>query len=818
MRKPLPTLPVSDSLVALESALEQTGSAVLVAPPGAGKTSIVPLALLEAPWRGDGTVLLLEPRRIAARAAARRMAALLGEEVGETIGYRMRLDAKISPKTRILVVTEGVFPRMVLDDPELHGIAAIIFDEFHERSLDADFGLALALDVRAGLRPDLRLIVMSATMDSAGVAGLLGDAPVIESLGRSFPVDIRYEARRADEQIEEMVARVVRSSVFDNDGDVLVFLPGAREINRVASLLSQSLGAEFVIAPLHGALSAAEQDVAIRPALPESRKVVLATSVAETSITIDGVTIVIDCGLQRLPKFEPGSGFTRLETVRVSKASADQRAGRAGRTAPGICIRLWRKEQTAGLRDFTPPAILEADLSGAVLDAAAFGIKDLAELKFLDSPPLPALNEARLLLVRLGALDADGRLTRSGDAMRRIALPVRLSHMVAEASKTGEARAAAQIAVLLTERGLGGNDVDIDVRWSRFRNDRASNAARGLASKIAESVGGNEAGTGSVSAAALLLHAFPDRIAKARGKPGQFLLANGSGAEIDPAHHLAAKPWLVVADMQGSVERMRITSAAEVDETTILSAIPSALQTSEECLFDITRRSLRRRRLTRIGSIVVSEQTMPPPSGDLADAAMIAAVQLHGLGILNMPKDAQHLRNRLTWLHRKLGAPWPDLADAALLQRLDEWLLPWLGGISDLNKLPANGFIEGLRSLVPDELRQKINPLAPTHFKVPSGSDIPVSYEEEDPVLSVRVQELFGLKNHPAIAGGKVPLLLELLSPAHRPIQLTRDLPAFWKGSWFDVRSDMRGRYPKHFWPDDPANELATTRAKPRRT
>jgi ATP-dependent helicase HrpB len=814
----LPTLPVTDRLDDLRAALMSGGLAVLVAPPGAGKTTIVPLALLNEGWRGAGKIILLEPRRLAARAAARRMAAILGEEVGATIGYRMRLDSKQSAGTQILVVTEGVFARMVLDDPELTGIAALIFDEFHERSLDADFGLALALDVRSALRPDLRLLVMSATLDGARVARLLDGAPVIESLGRSFPVEIRHEDRKPDERIEEAMARTIRATLAKEPGSILAFLPGTREINRVAGLLAGNLPPIASVTPLYGALSPAEQDAAIRPAAEGRRKIVLATSVAETSITIEGVRTVIDSGLQRLPKFEPASGLTRLETVRVSKASAEQRAGRAGRTAPGVAIRLWRKEQMAALPDFTPPEVLEADLSGLVLDAAAFGVTDLAQLKFLDALPAPALNEARKLLRELNALDGDGRLTHIGEAMRKIALPVRLSSMVVEAARDGQAFAAAELAVLLTERGLGGNDVDIESRWTNFRRDRSpqADAARGLAQQFAKGLG--EAASERLSAGYLLLHAYPDHIAKARGKPGQYLLANGKGAELDPAHPLAARPYLVISDMQGTAERLRILSAAEIDERDLPEFVGYRIERRHEISFDLAKRQLQQRRTLRLGAITLSEQMLPPPTGAEADKAMLEAIRTHGLDLIDFSAEAAQLRQRLNWLRKGLGGPWPDVSNEALLDRLEDWLLPWLNGISDLSKLSAGSLSQGLTALVPHDLQRKIDVFAPTHFTVPTGSRIQIRYEKDDPVIAVRVQELFGLNEHPAIAGGKVPLLLELLSPAHRPIQLTRDLPGFWRGSWKDVRADMRGRYPKHVWPEDPANAAPTVRAKPRGT
>ncbi|TJW14042.1 MAG: ATP-dependent helicase HrpB, partial [Mesorhizobium sp.] len=487
-RKPLPELPVSAVLPALGEALGQGNSAVLVAPPGAGKTTLVPLALLDAPWLGPGKIVLLEPRRLAARAAARRMAELLGEEPGETVGYAMRMENRTSAKTRILVVTEGVLARMILDDPELPGVAAVFFDEFHERSLDGDFGLALALDVQGALRPDLRLLVMSATLDGARVARLLSGAPVIESEGRAFPVDIRYDERPAGVAIEDAMAKAIRSALAEESGSVLAFLPGQREIERTTERLQTRIGADTDIVPLYGMLDNKAQDAAIKPPPPGRRKVVLATSIAETSITIDGVRVVIDSGLSRLPRYEPASGLTRLETVRVSRASADQRAGRAGRTQPGVTIRLWRAEQTAALPAFTPPEILEADLSGLMLDCAAFGVADPMSLSFLDPPPAPALNEARALLRALDAIDEAGRLTEAGAAMRRLALPVRLAHMVAEAAKAGQALEAAMLAVLLTERGLGGDGADLERRLMRFRTERSprATAARQLAEGLAK--------------------------------------------------------------------------------------------------------------------------------------------------------------------------------------------------------------------------------------------------------------------------------------------------------------------------------------------
>ena len=846
----LPELPVSAVLPALRKALADDGSAVLVAPPGAGKTTLVPLALLDEIWAGNGRIVLLEPRRLAARAAARRMASLLGEEAGATVGYTMRMESRVSAKTRILVVTEGVLSRMILDDPELKGISAVIFDEFHERSLDGDFGLALALDVQSALRPDLRLLVMSATLDGARVAELLGRVPVIESEGRSFPIDIRYVERSAGIPVEDSVAKAIRTALADESGSLLAFLPGQREIQRTAEQIEGRLGADVDIVPLYGMLDARTQDAAIRPAPEGRRKIVLATSIAETSITIDGVRVVVDSGLSRLPKFEPATGLTRLETVRVSRASADQRSGRAGRTQPGVAIRLWRAEQTAALPAFTPPEILEADLSGLVLDCAAFGVADPSTLAFLDPPPGPALAEAKTLLLELDAITAEGRITEGGMAMRKLALPVRLAHMVAEAANSGHAAQAAKLAVLMTERGLGGDSVDLDRRLTRFDSERSPRAiaARQLAERLARvaslsplwrgsdqkrgmGVPGDEVpafpprsasridpphkGEGK-GAGAFLLNAWPDRVAKARGERGRFLLANGRGAMIDEADPLAAAPYLVVADLQGKAQNARIASAAVVWEEDIRTVLASHIQKATESAFDVEKRAVRVRETIRLGAILLSERMLPAPAGAEADHAVIEAVRKYGLSLLLWGKDAETLRQRLSWLHRSLGTPWPDVSEEALANTLEDWLLPFLSGEASLARLDGSALQKGLTSLVPHDLQRKVATLAPTHFDAPSGSHVPIRYEGDWPVLSIRVQELFGLGHHPAIAGGAIPLTLELLSPAHRPIQTTRDLPGFWRGSWTAVRSEMRGRYPKHVWPEDPLAAAATNRAKPR--
>lgn len=819
-RSTLPELPVTAVLEPLGRALANTGLAVLSAPPGAGKTTLVPLYLLGQDWMRTGKIILLEPRRLAARAAAQRMASLLGEEVGETVGLRMRMETRVSSRTRIEVVTEGVFTRMVLENPALEGVSAVLFDEFHERSLDADFGLALALDVRNGLREDLRLLVMSATLDVDRVQALLKDAPAIRSEGRSFPIEIRHEDRTASERLEDAVARAVQRVHAEEAGSILVFLPGQSEITRVAERLYDRLPAATRIMPLYGNLSQAEQKAAIEPVRDGGRKVVLATSIAETSITIDGVRIVIDSGLQRIPVFEAATGMTRLETVRVSRASADQRAGRAGRTEPGIALRLWHAGQTAALPAYTPPQILSSDLSAFVLDLALWGVQDPGQLAFLDQPPASALAEARALLRQLGALDAGGHLTEAGRQIRSMALPPRLAAMVLAAGETGQAEDAALLAMLLTEQGLGGTDVDLEERLRRLRQDRGERAsqARKLAGRLAAGVKRKAGATEPALPGDLLLHAFPDRIALQRGGRGRFVLANGRGAELPETERLAGSAMLVVADLSGRAAQARILAAAETSRSRVEAFLPQAVRREEQCVFDRESRQVRARRVTRIGAVILEEAPLPRQTGEEAARALAEGVREFGLAALPFSKEADQLRDRLGFLHRALGAPWPDTSDVALIAQLEAWFVPFQGQTRGLADISAASLSDGLMALVPHEVRRDLARLAPTHFEAPTGQRHPIRYDGEEPVLSIRVQELFGLKVHPVIGGGKWPLLLELTSPAHRPIQMTRDLPGFWAGSWKDVRADMRGRYPKHPWPDDPANAMPTHRAKPRGT
>ncbi|UIJ71700.1 ATP-dependent helicase HrpB [Aurantimonas sp. HBX-1] len=818
-RPALPDLPVSAVLDELADALETRRRAVLVAPPGAGKTTLVPLHLLGAPFRGDGKILLIEPRRLAARAAARRMADLLGEAVGETVGWRMRLDTLVSARTRIEVVTEGVFTRMVLSDPELAGVAAVIFDEFHERSLDGDFGLALALDVASALREDLRLLVMSATLDGARVAALLGDAPVVESQGRAFPVTIRYRDRPGTEPVESAVVAAVRAALAEETGSLLVFLPGQREIERVAERLRETVPPGVIVAPLYGAMEGAAQDLAVRPAPAGTRKIVLATSIAETSLTIDGVSVVIDSGLRRRPVFEPATGLSRLETVRISKAAADQRAGRAGRTAPGTAIRLWRAEQTAALEPFDRPEILASDLSGLVLDCAAWGVGEPADMAFLDAPPAPAVAEARTLLVELGGLDAGGRLTEAGEAMRALPLPPRLARMVVGAPPQAR-RDATMLAVLLTERGLGGTDTDLGERLRRFRADDGprARASGKLARRIAATPGIPAAAVADAGGEPgdLLALAYPDRVAIARGARGHFVLANGRGGVLDAAHALAREKYIVVAELQGAARAGRILAAAALPAASMERLVAERGTVEDVVGFDMAARQVRARRVRRLGRATLEESPQPVPAGEAASTALADGIRRLGFASLPFGKDGERLLRRMRFLAAAYGPPWPDLSDEALLAGLETWLMPYLPGVTGIAQISSGALSEALRGLLPQGVASRLDAMAPTHFAAPSGSMVPIRYETDQPVLAIRVQELFGLIRHPTIADGRLKLTLELLSPAHRPIQITRDLPGFWEGSWADVRAELRGRYPKHEWPEDPARARATARAKPR--
>ena len=809
-------LPIHDVLPDLQAALAARTCAVLAAPPGAGKTTVVPLALLEAPWRGDGRILMLEPRRLAARAAAERMARTLGEKVGETVGFRVRLQSRVSARTRIEVVTEGVFTRMILDDPGLTGVACVIFDEFHERSLDADLGLALARDSQGLVRDDLRILVMSATLDGAAVSRLLDDAPVIESVGRMFPVDTRYLGRDPRQRIEDGVVRAVERALAEEEGGVLAFLPGQGEIRRAAEALAERVRRPDVeIAPLYGALDPAAQDRAIAPTPPGKRKVVLATAIAETSLTLEGVRVVVDGGVARVPRYDPASGLTRLATVRVSRAAADQRRGRAGRTGPGVCYRLWDEPETRALPAFADPEILDAELSGLALDLARWGAKDPAALAFLDPPPAAAFAEARTLLRRLEAIDAAGVLTPHGEALSTFPLAPRLAHMVLKAGESGQAPRAARIAALVTEQGLGGRDVDLRHRLEAFERDRSPRArdARALSDRWA-ALAGRPGAAEPVEDGLILAYAYPERIARARGGQGEFQLVSGRGAFVEPTDALAREPWLAVAELGGGERRDRILLAAPVAEPAVLAAFAGQLET-ETRLEDSPGGRLRARTLTRLGRLVVRERTDDNPDPAQVAGALAARVRDEGVGGLAWGPAAQALRQRAAFLREREGEAWPDISDAALVARLDEWLTPLLAGVRSLAALTPDLLDGALRTLVPYDQQRRLEAAAPTHWTAPTGQRHPIDYAAEGgPRVEVRVQEVFGLGEHPTAAGA--PLTLALLSPARRPVQTTKDLPGFWRGSWKDVRAEMRGRYPKHPWPEDPAAAQPTTRVKPR--
>ena len=813
-------LPIDGVLPDLLQTLAAGRNAVLVAEPGAGKTTRVPLALLAAPWRRDGKILVLEPRRLAARAAARRMAGELGEKPGETVGYRVRMETRVSARTRIEVITEGVFTRLILEDPELTGVAAILFDEFHERSLDGDLGLALALDVQSALREDLRLLPMSATLDAAGISRLLGAAPVIESKGRSYPVDTRYLGKKPNERIEPQVVAAIRQAISEENGSVLVFLPGQGEIRRVADMLDGKLPAACHVAPLYGGLDGRTQDAAIRPAAPGERKIVLASAIAQTSLTIEGVRVVIDSGLARVPKYEPQTGLTRLETVRVSRASADQRRGRAGRTEPGVCYRLWDEAQTSALPQAEAPEILEADLTGLVLDLAAWGTFDPADLTFPDPPPQAAWSEARGLLQDLHAIDASGRLREDGKALARLPLHPRLAHMVIEGAKQDLGYTAALIALLLSEPGLGGRDPDLRARLQALRHDKSQRAKDGrlLAERWLEQAGGHGREIDPESAGLLLALAYPDRVAQQRGQSGRFRLANGRGAELEPEHGLARAPFLTIADIQGKAASGRVQLCAPISREEIEDLFAGEIVEEDEVQLTGDG-ALKARRVLRYKAVELQVKAVQTPDAAAVEQAILKEVRRRGVSRLDWSKDQQRLRKRVAYARDNGADDLPDLSDAALADSLETWLLPYLAGVTSLGAIDAALLGNAITSLLPYEATIRLDDLAPSHFTAPTGSKVPIDYgAAAGPTLSIRVQELFGLKEHPSVCNGKLPLILELLSPAQRPIQITKDLPGFWGGSWADVKADMKGRYPKHPWPDDPTEAEATRRAKPRGT
>ena len=810
-------LPIGEALPALAQALARHPCAVLVAPPGAGKTTVTPLALLDQPWAHDGKIIVLEPRRLAARAAAARMAALLGETVGGAVGYRVRLESRVSASTRIEVVTEGVFTRTILDDPGLEGVVAVIFDEFHERSLDADLGLALARDSQTLLREDLRLLVMSATLDGARIAQALNNAPVVESRGRMFEVETRYLGRDPRAPIEPQMVRAVLRGLDAGDGGVLAFLPGQGEIVRTAEQLMEALGSRPVeVIPLYGALDLAAQDRALATSSPGRRKVVLATAIAQTSLTLPDIRVVVDSGLARAPRFDAGAGVTRLATTPVSRASADQRRGRAGRTAPGLCLRLWDEAQTRGLPPFDEPEILQADLSRLALDLARWGAVDASQLTFLDPPPVAAFGEARRLLQRLGALDEGGALNRHGAAIARLPLPPRLAHMIIRGAGQGVAGRAALLAAVISERGLGGGSADLSERADGLLRDGSprARAARRLAERWAELAGPEPRTKGRLDDGALVAEAYPERLARRRDAPGEFQLASGRGALVDQTSALARHDWLAVAELTGLGSRDRIVSATPLDFTAWRAANPDQVSLDQR----LTRSpsgSLRTQRLLRVGAIIV-ETREGDPSPELIEAALLEEVARDGIGALPWSEASQSFRARISFLRRS-DQTWPDVSDEALAADCSEWLAPVLIGVSSLGAIEPARLHAALLERLSWSLRQRLDLDAPSSWVAPTGTAAPIDYTAEPgPMVQVRVQELFGLAHHPSVGGA--PLILTLLSPARRPIQVTADLPGFWAGSWGEVRREMRGRYPRHPWPEDPLATAPTRRAKPRGT
>lgn len=803
-------LPIHAVLPDLLAVLRRGSNAVLVAPPGAGKTTAVAPALIHEDWC-TGEVLLLSPRRLAARAAAERMAALAGEAVGETFGYATRMDSRRSAATRVTVVTEGIFVARVQADPELAGVSAVLFDEVHERSLDGDFGLALALDAQGALRPDLRLVAMSATLDGSRFAALMGadgqPASVVESEGRSYPLALRHLGRDATARIEDSVAAAIRRALAEEEGGVLAFLPGVGEIERVEERLAD-LPAAIALHQLHGSLDPAAQRAAIRPEPDGRRKLVLATGIAETSLTLDGIRIVVDSGLARRPRYDRAAGMTRLVTERASQAAVTQRAGRAARQGPGVAYRLWEEAATAGLPRFDPPEILEADLSGLVLAAAIWGVADPRALAWLDPPPEAAVQEARGRLAQIDAIDGDGRPTAHGRRIAAMPMAPRLAHMLLRAGAMGQGRIAAEVAVLLSERGLGGSDPDLDTRLKRWRSDRGpkAKAARQLAERWAKLAGGTPGAEEGVEVAIAL--AFPDRVARRRDASGEhWASAGGRGFRLDAASNLARAEWLAVAETQGAASGARILAAAPIALATIERLFADRIETQRTVAFDPATGGVVALRERRLGALRLSSGPDAQADPAAIATALLEAVRARGLDLLPWSEGAAALRRRAAYA----GVP----LEAMMADRLDEWLPPLLAGRRRLDAIPPGALTDALRTLIGWTDLQRLDRLAPADFTSPAGSTHAIDYAAEGgPKVELRVQALFGLAEHPTVGSERVPLVLSLTSPAGRPIQTTRDLPGFWRGSWAAVAKEMRGRYPKHPWPDDPAAAAATLRTK----
>lgn len=808
-------LPIDAVLHDLLGILREHSRAILIAPPGAGKTTRVAPALLDEDWCG-GQVLLLVPRRLAARAAAEFMAAERGERPGETIGYATRLDSRVGKGTRVIVMTHGVFLSRIQSDPELQGVSAVLFDEVHERSLDNDLSLALALDAAGALRHDLRILAMSATLDTERFQRLLRGAPTVVSAGKSFPLDVRHLGRDPSARVEGQVAAAIRSALSAHQGSLLAFLPGVAEIERTAEALG-SLPDGIELHRLHGAIDPAAQRKALASPAAGKRKVVLATSIAETSVTLEDVRVVVDSGLARRPRYDRGAGLTRLVTERASRAAVAQRAGRSARQAPGVAIRLWEEAATASLPAHDPPEIFEADLSSLLLTCLLWGEPDPERLPFLDPPPQAALDEARKRLHTLGAIDHDGRVTAHGRAIAALPLEPRLAHMLLDAKERGFGSAAADVAVLLSERGLGGNDVDLEARWRRWRSDRSAraNAARDLAAGLRRRlcIKDNAADDGDLGRALAL--AFPDRVSRRRDSTGEnWQSVGGRGFRLDPASPLAGSQWLAVGEVAGHASGARILSAAAIDEKMVLDQFADRIEVLHDGDFDPSTGSVRPTRSRRLGAIRLATGPDPNPDPIALERALVEGVLEHGLQLLPWDERAVQLRHRAAFA-RGFDDSIPSLDDATLLERDEEWLAPLLAGKRRLADISPAALAGALEQLIGYEAGRKLDRLAPTEFASPAGSRHAIDYDASGgPTVEVRAQALFGLSQHPTIANGRVPLILAITSPAGRPIQTTKDLPGFWKGSWADVAKDMRGRYPKHPWPDDPASAVPTLRTK----
>ena len=829
-------LPIESVVPELRRALAAGPSAVLVAPTGAGKTTYVPLALLNESWLAGRRLIMLEPRRLATRAAAHRMATLLGETVGETVGYRTRLDTKIGARTRIEVVTEGILSRLLQHDPSLAEYGLVIFDEFHERTLQADLGLALSLESQRLFRPDLRLLIMSATLDSAGVSTLMGQAPVVASEGRLFPVETRYLDRPDTSPVVQVTVATIRRVLTQEEGSLLVFLPGLAEIRRVEQRLQEvPLSPNVRVFPLHGDLPLEVQDQAIAPAPAGTRKVVLSSAVAETSLTIDGVRIVIDAGLMRVPRFDPRSGLTRLDTVRVTLDSAEQRRGRAGRLEPGLCYRLWTAAAHQGLTPRRRPEILDADLTPLLLDLAVWGAGTPGELRWLDPPPTGSTAQAKALLIRLGAIDESGRITAHGRRIAELALHPRLAHMMLAAVPMGLGGLACDVAALLNERDIlrgppGRRDADLRLRIEalRGRADRAGHITidRGIADRARRSaqqwrrhLKSPPDHRGEIDRLGILLaFAYPDRIAQRQpGADRRYRLANGRGACFSEPDALAAEEYLVIADLEGDAQWARIFLAAPVALRDLELHHVGQVATVEVIEWDERSQAVSARRRRQLGALTLEDQVMADADPARVAAAMLTGVRRAGLGCLPWARELGQWRARVTFLRRLDGASstWPDVSDQALMDGLDRWLGPYLNGVTRLDQLKRLDLSAPLDGLLTPDQRRNLDRLAPTHLAVPTGSRIRVDYEgAPQPILPVRLQEMFGCRETPRVAGGKVPVTLHLLSPAGRPVQVTQDLAGFWSSSYFDIRKELRGRYPKHHWPEDPLSAAPTRRTK----